>query len=349
MVLGLIDDLRAAGWSDVTLVSQPASFLEDQARQRGLAFIGFDFFGTAFDPTLSWRLARRLGGSSFALSHLHGLRAAHHVLGWPARHRLGATVYTVHGLHQLHLARPLRWLANVADRRVMRRVDAAVFVSRDDERLAGVWKLLPPRASAGVVYNGIDVESLARCARPDPLRDIDVVFIGRHVEQKAPEIAATALAALAAQGRRCVMAGGGPLLAHCRELLNRLPGGRRVESLGELPRDAALHVLARARTLVMPSRWEGLPLLPMEAMALGVLVVASRLPGIAEVLGDDAGLLTEPGDASALVPAVQALLGDPGRARRQREAASRRVGELFDRARCSARYGQLYSALAATR
>lgn len=344
MVLGLIDDLRAGGYEQLTVVSQPRSYMAEQVQKRGLPFIDFDFFTGFADIGLPRRLARRLGECRFELTHLHGLRAAHTAVRWPVRECLGRLVYTVHGLHQLHQAAWLRWLANAAERQVMRRVDVRVFVSRADRAAAEASRLMPRGWACQVVYNGIELPPLG--VETGGSRDIDVAFVGRHVAQKAPLAAARVLATLAMRGYRCVMAGDGPLRPACEALLQQIPGGNRVERWGDLSQVEALGLLARTRLLVMPSRWEGLPLLPMEAMALGVPVVASRLAGIAEVVDDDAtGVLTPPGNENAMVDASHALLSDPQRLKRLQEAARRRVGELFDRGQSSAQYRRLYGQL----
>lgn len=348
MVLGLVDDLLAGGRYRITLISQPASYLEQQARRRGLSFVGIDFFTAIGDLRLPWRLARQLGPERFDISHLHGLRAAHHAVRWPLRPRLGRLVYTVHGLHQLHQPGWLRWLANRADRQVMARVDARVFVSRADQNAAARWGLLPGGEPGRVIYNGCDLPALEGRRRAE--REVDALFIGRHVAQKNPELAARVLATLAAAGHRCVMAGDGPLRARCLQLLHSLPGGDRVECLGELAHDDTLALLARSRVLLMPSRWEGLPILPIEAMALGVPVVASRLPGVDEVVDDGVtGELTAPGDEHSMAQAVLRLLGDPARWQRLCAAGHLLTTSRFDRAAGSAAYGSLYDELSGRR
>ena len=65
-----------------------------------------------------------------------------------------------------------------------------------------------------------------------------------------------------------------------------------------------------ADVCVIPSRWEGFGLVAVEAMASGVPVVASDLPGLREVVGD-AALLFPPGDAEALARQIRRLLDSP--------------------------------------
>lgn len=342
VVLALVDALRADPRWRVTVIGQPGSFLADEASRRGVPFVGVDLFRSPFDPLPPWRLARLLGERRFALTHLHGVRAAHQAVQAPLRRHLGQLVYTVHGLHQLHQGPLLRALTNHAERRVMRRVYARVFVAQADWQAARDWRLLAPGQAAQLIVNGVDVAGLSARTRQD--RACDVVYVARHVEQKQPELAARALARLAQAGWRCAMAGGGDLLPAVQALLATLPGGDRVSQRGELTHAQALEFLADARVVLLPSRWEGLPVLPMEAMALGVVPVASSIPGHQELIEHGrSGLLVEAAE-DALVAAVQAVLSSPDEERRLREGGLQRVSLAFDHAAMVARYLDLYDA-----
>ena len=67
----------------------------------------------------------------------------------------------------------------------------------------------------------------------------------------------------------------------------------------------------------------------LEAMAAGVPVVATRVGGVPEIASEGTAELVAPGDPGALAAAIAGLLDDPGRARRQAEAARARVREHF--------------------
>ncbi|WP_164963544.1 glycosyltransferase family 4 protein [Rubrivivax sp. JA1026] len=343
-VLALIDHFRAEAGAEVTLVSQPASYLQEEAARRGVDFVGVDFFGFPGDPRVAGRLARALGARRFDLTHVHGLRAAHYTVQARLRVCLGALVYTVRGLHQQNFAAPLRWLANQADRRVMRSVDARVFVSHADLASARNFALVAPGCEGEVIYNGIDLGKMARLERDE--HDIDVLFLGRLDHQKNPVAAARVLSALAADGCRCVLAGDGPLAETTLRVLATTPGGNRVERLGAQPHNDALALVSRARLLLMPSRWEGLPGLPMEAMALGVPTVAAWHPGTAEVIDDGAtGVLLPQGDEHGMAQALRRLLDDADAHVALVARGAARVKRLFDQQGCFARYRALYERL----
>jgi glycosyltransferase involved in cell wall biosynthesis len=108
--------------------------------------------------------------------------------------------------------------------------------------------------------------------------------------------------------------------------LSGLPDGAVILT-GYLGDEELRRVVAGARALVYPSRYEGFGLPPLEAFACGVPVVASDLPVIREVVGDDPSLarLVPPGDADALAAALrEQLFGSEDAAvadRRRRRAA----------------------------
>ena len=117
-----------------------------------------------------------------------------------------------------------------------------------------------------------------------------------------------------------------------------------VELRGELDDDALQALVASATLLVHPSRSEGFGFPPLEAMAAGVPVVATRGGAVPEVAGD-AALLVEPGDARALAAAVRRVLDDAALRRRlvgagarradafPKEAAARALLRVLERAR----------------
>jgi glycosyltransferase involved in cell wall biosynthesis len=101
---------------------------------------------------------------------------------------------------------------------------------------------------------------------------------------------------------------------------------------------------------VLPSRWEGQPLILQEALRAGAAIVATRVGGIPDLVGDDAAVLVRPGDAQALAAAVRAVLTNASLAGRLRAAAAERGAALPTSADAIAAALAAYGrALAATR
>ncbi len=96
--------------------------------------------------------------------------------------------------------------------------------------------------------------------------------------------------------------------------------------------------------LLMPSRFEGLPMTLLEAMAMRVPIVASRLDGIAEVIVDEAdGLLATPSAKDEFVSHLRTLLDDPKRAASLAEAAFQKVTRYFSAERMTHEVEALYT------
>ena len=120
------------------------------------------------------------------------------------------------------------------------------------------------------------------------------------------------------------IAGDGPLAGELRARAAAL--GVAAVFLGR--RDDVADLLAAAAVFVLPSRWEGQPLIVQEALRAGAPIVATRVGGLPDLVGDDAAVLVAPGDAPGLAAAVRAVLTDASFANRLRAAAARRAAAL---------------------
>jgi glycogen(starch) synthase len=142
--------------------------------------------------------------------------------------------------------------------------------------------------------------------------DAPLLCIGRLVALKGFDMAIEAFALVAHRypGARLVVAGTGPCREDLAALAERLGVGRRVEFIGRVePGDDVFDVLASSRALVMASRYEGLPLVSLEAAWAARPVVAMTNPGVAEVVVDGTtGLLVGSGDIVGLARSMEAVL-----------------------------------------
>ena len=140
------------------------------------------------------------------------------------------------------------------------------------------------------------------------------VFSGRLSAEKGVETLIRAWAGVS--GLSLKILGDGPERARleARARAEGLP----VEFLGMRPREEALQIVARARCQIVPSEWfEGMPMVALEAWALGVPLIAAKIGGLEEMLGEaERGLAFAPGDARALAACVARLQGDPALALR---------------------------------
>jgi glycosyltransferase involved in cell wall biosynthesis len=106
--------------------------------------------------------------------------------------------------------------------------------------------------------------------------------------------------------------GDGPDLGRLRDALAREWSGAEIILHGALPRQRAMEILSHSDILIMPSHFEGLPLVLLEAMSLGVVPVVSRLPGCTDFVVQNRvnGVLVEVGDENGFANALALLNGD---------------------------------------
>ncbi len=208
-------------------------------------------------------------------------------------------------------SRPLRCLT---ERRAVRRMTAAVCVSGAVARFARET-LAAPDSITRVIPNGVD---MARFDQADRAcwstlgwpRDAEVtIFVGRLHPQKGIDLLQRQIDRIVPleSRRKLLFVGDGPLRGGLEQWARRI-GHDRVQVAGWQADVAPL--LRGARLLVLPSRYEGMPNVVLEAMASGLPVVCSRVEGVAELLGDDDRQTFAAGDDVAMAERVERLYED---------------------------------------
>jgi glycosyltransferase involved in cell wall biosynthesis len=259
--------------------------------------------------------------------HAHGLRAGALTLLSLGGVRAGRpeVVVTVHndppvGGHRAVL------VYRLLERVVARRADLVLCVSPDLERrmrAAGACRV------ARAVIAAPDPAPGGRAGPPPAIAPTGrplVLAVGRLTAQKdfGVLLAAAATWQDLDPPPLLVIAGDGPLAGQLRAQAAALG----VAAVFPGHRDDIPALLAAAAVFVLPSRWEGQPLVLQEALRAGTPVVATRVGGIPGLAGEDAALLVPPQDPRALAAAVRSALTDAPLAARLRAAASKRAATL---------------------
>lgn len=274
-----------------------------------------------FHANILGRIAARLAGRSAVVS---GIRVAQRESRW----RLAID----------------RW----TDSWVARHVCVSQSVARFSATTGGL-----PGHKLTVIPNGIDVSKYP-ALRPADLAELGVpkgrklvTFVGRLDQQKGVDwLLATALDWLEqVPDVDLLLVGRGPEETRLRGLASRLGIGRRVHFAGWRP-DVA-NILAASALLVLPSRWEGMPNVVLEAMASGLPVLATDVEGIRELLGSEAEPQTMAfGDSQSLVTKLVTLMTEASLAQRLGEQNRRRVETDFSISRAVLAYQDLWKSLA---
>ena len=240
-------------------------------------------------------LARRLRGEGYDVAHAHNFPA------WPAASasRAGRRILTVHGIfssqhRELHGA-----LAGSAagrlERAWARSADALTCVSR---RACEHYSRYARRAVW--IPNAVDPEAMPR--EGITIGDPQVVYVGRLSREKGVDVLAEA-AGLLPREVTLVIVGSGD-----EGLIRRALGLPNVRYVGYQPHEVALRYIRGSRALVLPSRQEGMPTAALEAMAMGVPVVASDIPELREL--SENMVFFRAGDPRALAEAISRVLAE---------------------------------------
>jgi len=290
-----------------------ACALVELARREGIRHV-HAHFGT--NPPAVCFLARELAGLSYS--------------------------FTVHGPEEFD--RPM--LLKLADK-----IGGARFVAAVSEfSRSQLYRWCPHEAwqKIHVVHCGVDELFLG--GKPTPIgAEPRLVCVGRLCEQKGQLLLVEAAARLAREGTpfELILAGDGELRAPIEAAIARHGLEGRVRITGWISNERVREEILAARALVLPSFAEGLPVVLMEALALGRPVISTYVAGIPELVEPEAsGWLVPAGDVEALSAAMRAVLeagpaeleafGRHGaervRANHDARLEARKLSELFRRA-----------------
>ncbi|MGH9381791.1 MAG: glycosyltransferase family 4 protein [Thermoanaerobaculia bacterium] len=179
------------------------------------------------------------------------------------------------------------------------------------------------------------------------LPDCYLLFVGRLRIRKGVEVLLAALAWLRDEGVELPLVVGGD--GEHRGFLERRAGelglASQVRFLGRCGPEEVRGLLRQGRCLVVPSIYEGMPLVVLEAMEAGLPVVASAVSGIPEVVVDgETGWLVPPEDPGALAGALRAAW-DVDEARRRGQAGRARVEQRFRPHHAAAQWEELVGSI----
>lgn len=190
-----------------------------------------------------------------------------------------------------------------------------------------------------VIHVGIPIEQFTRSGNGGPTADDGasgdgaILFIGRLVPEKGEAILVEAAALLTERGHSVsvTIAGDGPSRGEIEHHAERLGVASQMSFPGAVGQDDIHAMYAGASIFCLPSFAEGVPGVLMEAMAMELPVVTTRITGIAELVDDGhSGLLVSPGRSDELADALERLLVDPALRRKMGSHAREKVLREFN-------------------
>ncbi|MGC9318097.1 MAG: glycosyltransferase family 4 protein [Armatimonadota bacterium] len=300
---------------------------------------------------VSWRedrralreLRRYFAEHDFDIIHAHSSKAG--VLGriaaWQAGNR-AARVYSPHAFaFTMRVGRRRRALYLLAERLAGRITDVLVCTCDSERELAVRYRIVPP-GRAVVVRTGVDLRQFhpgweghrVRDELRLPERHRLVGTVGAMVEQKGHRFLVEAAPLVLAEMPHTtfVLVGDGELRESLQGRAEELGLGRRMRFLGH--RDDVPRILSALDLFVMPSLWEGMPYALVEAMAVGLPVVGSAVPGIVDLIEPGrTGWLAPVGDAEGLAATIVQALREEGISTRMGQAGRELVVREHSRER----------------
>lgn len=291
------------------------------------------------------RRARRLvARGAVSLIHAHGALPCGHAAVLLSRAFGIPFVVTVHGLDAFstrQVSGPAGRWCEAASRHVYREARRVLCVSRrvclEVER-----GMRSASAATAVVYNSVDEERF-RPGERDPAPSI--LSVGNLIPIKGHETVLRSLPLLANAHPTLLweVIGDGPEKRRLSALADTLGLSRRVRFRGRCARDEVAAAMRRCSAFVLPSRYEALGCVYLEAMASARPVIACSGQGIGEVIRDgDNGLLVEPDDPAGLARSLARVLEDEALRRRLGERARQTVLERFTVGHQARRLARIY-------
>jgi glycosyltransferase involved in cell wall biosynthesis len=329
----------------------PAYDMPERARQMGVDLVDIPE-RTGMDPRTLWRLIGEVRRFRPDILHAHDYKTD--ILAVLLGRWFGArTLTTMHGF----VSRGGRLEVYYRlDHWALRRLDHVVAVSDDLYQMLPALGIPPTRRS--LLPNGIDVQQFARRRSTREARAslgmdasrLVIGAVGRLAAEKGFDLLIQAFDRILGTGldAELVIVGEGQERPRLEALIAQLGRGDRVRLLGY--QAEVRHLYEAFDVFALSSRREGLPNVVLEAMALEVPVVATRVAGVPGMIEDGIdGLLVEPESVDELTAALQRLLPDGDLRRRLAAGARHTIESRYSFTARMERMGLIYDRLLATR
>jgi len=196
-----------------------------------------------------------------------------------------------------------------------------------------------------VIYNGIETEKFRFDGRDYNKKNIIIGAMGRLTFQKGFDFFIKSIARLNEPGLECLIAGGEDVRENGRESLENLIRDMDLEEKIKLAglQKNPLDFYKKIDIFVLSSRWEGFPIVLLEAGMAGLPVVAAEVGGIGEVIKDGHnGILVKSGDIEGLSEKLKYLIDHPEERDRTGNNLKKTILEKFNISKTVRKYESVY-------
>lgn len=325
IILNLGRSLRQLGY-DVTIVttSRPGNWF-NQIEKNGLRALNIDGRHQVHPYRHAWRVGRRLREENFNVVLLTKFTNSER-FSQAALNMLPDHVIAIPWIHSSDEGTYRTALANQAAWNVAVGVGVRVVVTASKKN-KGKRVLHIPN---GLAAPPVELLQSGRAAAARPFR---LCYLGRMQQEAKGIFSLPAILDLCGQKEFEVvldLVGDGPDREELVQRFERAGLMDRVMFHGAVPNDEIFKILCRAHVLLLPSYYEAMPCVPIEAQFCGCVPIVSKLSGVTDTIIDDGqtGVLVDVDDINGFVEAIDGLVNDSTRWKAMSDAGQRRVAEF---------------------
>ncbi|MBM7853716.1 glycosyltransferase involved in cell wall biosynthesis [Desulfohalotomaculum tongense] len=297
------------------------------------------------DMLAFYRLFKLFRREKYRIVHCHSSKAG--VLGRAAAFLAGVPTvfFTVHGWSFYSASNFLiRYFYEILERILAAITDKLIFVSVNDYIVGKNKKIFHDNIKGVVIHNGVDTKKFKCCSQERASEVVEIITVGRLSVQKDPlswlDIVEETLSAVNTPVR-FTWVGDGPLRKEIEKEIEKRGLIKHIRLLGcrkDIP-----DLLSKADIFLLTSKWEGFPLVLLEAMAGGLPVVSYNVGGISECILDGVnGYLHDQGDAKRMVHSLSRLINNIELRHRLGNKGRELAVTKFDISHFKLSYKQLY-------
>jgi len=288
------------------------------------------------------------------IAHVHGTRAAF----WIRLSSIGLRdtpkiIYTLHGFHLLRKNFLIRWLLLILERLLNTWVDILVCVSETDKNLVLKYKTISPE-KIKMIKNGVNIDKFKinseLVQKEKKELGIENKFVLCSIGRLHPQkdfftiLRAIRIVLTEAKNIKLLIIGDGPLRKSLERKAKDLELSGQVNFLGF--REDVPVLINISDIIILSTKWEGLPLVPLETGACKKPIIASDVNGVRETIIDKkTGYLFKPSSAEDLAEKIIELLRSKELRRKIGENAFDFISENFSKEKMIEKYQKLYQSL----
>jgi len=313
--------------NNVALMAKPGDWLEAKIKEEGITFYPNNYFSNFPNP-FNFKARRRI--KKVVKEFQPDLISCHSTAaGFLTRITIKNKIPTIFTAHGWSFAPGVPWLkklsAFLVEKITARFSKKIICVSNFDRNLALKYRIVPEN-KLEVIHNGVEIKNYpSDKSFQYPLK---IVFVGRYSQQKDPLLLLKAFSELNIKDKtELTFIGGGEKEEAMNDFIKK--NNLKVDILSSLPRKRVMNILRNSHIFVLTTNWEGLPRSILEAMSLGLPVIASDVGGVGEIVKDNCGILIGRGDKEGVKNALEKLVNNRDLLKKMSKNSRKRIEKEF--------------------